>query len=358
MSPQKTKPSAVSKSNYQSGRTKTWIFYLLLFIAGTGVGYAISLIMEYVGDNKTKHAQTETKTPSNDEFKEMRVGGYQFTNPLLDCDNYNPSVLPNHVKLKASLREYVDNAIKYGVASEISVYFRSLNNGPWIGINEDALYTPASLLKVPVMIAMLKKAQTDPFIMSSKLYFSGYDDSYNRNIVDGESLEADKAYTVEELLEYMIVYSDNNAKELLLKMITDDEMNTVMADLGVNVANKDLSKDFISVKEYSSFFRILYNASYLNREMSEYALKLLSRSVFNKGIPNNLPTDMLVAHKYGERAYFDADIKQLHDCGIVYLPNSPYLLCVMTRGKNFDELITIIAEISEIVYKNLSQNEP
>jgi len=27
---------------------------------------------------------------------------------------------------------------------------------------------------------------------------------------------------------------------------------------------------------------------------------------------------------------------QLHDCGIVYYPETPYLLCVMTKGWNFE----------------------
>jgi hypothetical protein len=44
---------------------------------------------------------------------------------------------------------------------------------------------------------------------------------------------------------------------------------------------------------------------------------------------------------------------QLHDCGIVYYPHKPYLLCVMTRGKSSDDNSKMIAEISKLVYREV-----
>ena len=32
----------------------------------------------------------------------------------------------------------------------------------------------------------------------------------------------------------------------------------------------------------------------------------------------------------------------------------PYLLCIMTKGYEFDNLMKVISDISEIVYKNMS----
>ena len=58
-----------------------------------------------------------------------------------------------------------------------------------------------------------------------------------------------------------------------------------------------------------------------------------------------------VAHKFGERELPNAD--QLHDCGIVYVPKHPYLLCVMTRGDSLTNLTTVIAGLSEVVYNDV-----
>ena len=127
-----------------------------------------------------------------------------------------------------------------------------------------------------------------------------------------------------------------------------------MAEIGLKIDESTPSEDFVSVKTYSSFFRILYTATYLNREMSEKALEMLSRAQFREGIPGKLPQKIKVAHKFGERGFVDSNIKQLHDCGIVYLPNSPYLICIMTKGNDFNKLRQVISEISLIVYNQVS----
>src|SRR5690606_549510 len=112
--------------------------------------------------------------------------------------------------------------------------------------------------------------------------------------------------------------------------------------------------DILSVKDYSAFFRILYNATYLSKEMSEKALSIMARSDFDIGITAGVPNNIHVSNKFGERGFVNHYEKQFHDCGIVYYPGSPYLLCVMTKGSNFETQIKIIAEVSALVYKNVA----
>lgn len=47
--------------------------------------------------------------------------------------------------------------------------------------------------------------------------------------------------------------------------------------------------------------------------------------------------------------------KQFHDCGIVYHPANPYLLCVMGRGEDFWELTKSVADVSRIVYEEVER---
>src|SRR5262249_32692831 len=110
-------------------------------------------------------------------------------------------------------------------------------------------------------------------------------------------------------------------------------------------------------KVYALFFRILYNASYLNKEDSEQALKLLSQATFKDGLIAGVDDGITVAHKFGEYAAKDASgndvpgTDELHDCGIVYAPGHPYLLCVMTRGNQLTSLTTMVAQVSQIVFQ-------
>ncbi len=303
---------------------------------------------------ETAPAVVAEEPKSDGGLSEMRVGGYEFINPLLECDNYRPSQLHSVLNMELELKDYISRMQTEKRAAFISVYFRDLNFGPWMGINEKEYFSPASLLKVPIMIAALKKAETEPGFLQKRIpYTHQLENNVVPNIKDTHLVTIGRSYTIENLIERMIEFSDNEAKELLLANLDPPFIIKVMNDIGIGNTG-DMSKDFVSVKDYSGFFRLLYNATYLNRDLSEKALRILSKTAFDKGIIGGLPKGTKVSHKFGERAYSDSNVKQLHECGIVYNGSSPYLLCIMTRGTDFAEQETILSDISRIVYKDAS----
>jgi hypothetical protein len=84
--------------------------------------------------------------------------------------------------------------------------------------------------------------------------------------------------------------------------------------------------------------------------MSEKALSLLAATTFAYGLTAGLPPGVRAAHKFGERILADPARMQLHDCGIVYAGNSPYLLCIMTQGPDQVALTGIMSDVSRLVY--------
>ena len=89
--------------------------------------------------------------------------------------------------------------------------------------------------------------------------------------------------------------------------------------------------------------------------MSEYALELLTKPRFTVGVGKHLPDGIPVALKYGFQSYAGpyAAKTQLHECGIVYSPGAPYMLCIpdQIRQQSPDALAEIIANISRIVWE-------
>lgn len=285
---------------------------------------------------------------------ENRLGGFKFINPLLEC-NVDQSIGGREYKqLEKKLTDFLDESKRLGQISDASVYFRSLNNGPWFGVNEKADFSPASLLKLPVMMAYYKEAEHDLSLLNEEIQFDGDGIVLEQNITSGRTLEKGKKYSVEDLISYMITDSDNSSLELLEKRMGEKKINQVTYDLGITTAAETTPEDYMSVKEYSALFRVLYNASYLNHVYSEKALAILSKSTFNQGLVSGIPREVRVAHKMGERELQNG-IRQLHDCGIVYLENHPYLLCIMTRGYDFEKLSKIISMISSQVYSEMTK---
>ncbi len=286
-------------------------------------------------------------------IREANKDKYKFINPLLAYDTDEPKQ-SELSPLRNKLQAFIQDEISLGLANQISVYFREPLTGNWAGINEDIKYNPASLLKVPTMIAFFKLAESHPEILSKEVQYDGtFDDNKYEYFKPQQAIQPGQFYTIKKLIEAMIAYSDNNATRLLHENIDPDLLKEVYTDLGLSIPNSSAyAVDFMSAKAYSLFFRVLYNATYLNREFSEEALALLLKPDFPKGIEAGIPKNINVAQKFGERNILASDNpeKELHDCGIIYYPAHPYLLCVMTKGNDFEKLSLIIQEISRRVY--------
>jgi beta-lactamase class A len=292
---------------------------------------------------------------ADNKFRFVKAGGFRFTNPLLDVELPEGLKVNNEpIPFKHKLKAYAERLKESGKASRISIYYRDLQDGPWFGVKAKEKFDPASMMKVPVMIAWLKRAEKDPVVLKRTFVHDGKEDKNAwEDIKPRQAIISGRPYAVEELLRYMLNFSDNNATALLFHNLKTDEINAVMDGMDVN--NSPTNKgNLISVHGYSGFFRILYNASFLNREMSEKALQLLSLQDFPQGFAAGLPKGTVVASKFGEQT-LEGGVRQLHEFGIVYHPKGHYILGVMTEGKSLDELAGVIRDVAAITYAEVDK---
>ena len=316
---------------------------------------AIILVSFFIGTYSSPYLFPQI---NQNAIKESRNSfNYKFINPLLECNSTNISQDSNLTTLKNSIQFILNQEINNNKITFGSIYYRDLNNGPWFDINAKEYFSPASLIKVPVMMAYFKAAENDSSLLEKKIIDTKPFDYNQQNIPPAQTLELNKEYTISDLINRMIIYSDDAAYELLLDNIDNTKVYNVYKDLDVDIskAQDDPNGNIITVEDYASFFRILFNASYLDQDMSEKALNLLSQSQYYDGLVAGLPQNIIIAHKFGERQFLPSHEKQLHDCGIVYLPNKPYLICVMTRGSDFNQLSNAIKQISKTVYDQVSR---
>ncbi len=299
----------------------------------------------YVGYSFTKNEMVNASIPVR-----SKANPYPLISPLLAYETPESGLQGKYKELKGELQKYIDINKDSG---KISVYFRDLGKGQWIGVNQENEYSPASLLKVLIMIAYFRQAENDPTILKARFL---YTDELKRLIDTTAFAETTKLipgnyYDVDSLIKLMIVDSDNGAKDLLYKHIDNQALTEFYAALGLSGENKN-SQYTISPKTYAYFFRLLYNATFLNAEYSNQALTILSEATFDEGLVAGVPKEITVAHKFGERIEAGKNITtvELHDCGIIYAPQKPYLLCVMTQSGSLEKNKKTISEISKITY--------
>ena len=301
----------------------------------------------WFGGSKFEQRQRENIQPLRTISKDLH-----FVEPLLAVGNLEllRDFDPLQRVLERKAREYQQS----GKAERLSVYYRDLESGRWTGVNENEKYAPASMYKVALLITLLKAAETNHTLLNTRLLFSGGLSTLEER-EPTPYLKVGQSYSVVELLEDLIVHSDNDAKNLLHTIVPRESRMEVFTDLGLVPPVAGDTGDSLSAKSYSIFFRVLFNGTYLSPTFSESALELLSRPEFTKGLVAGLPDDIKSAHKFGRRVFLATSAaaarEELHDCGNVYLPGHPYFLCVMTDGKDDATLASIIAEISKTVFE-------
>lgn len=311
--------------------------YSLLIAMGMLIGYSLQDKKTLLYNGSEKHIGSST------------LG---LTNPLLECDLGEEYLSEYSIRpFRSTVGEKINSFVAKEKATHVSYYFRDLNNGSWFGFNEKEEFSPASLMKVPLLMYILKEAEQNPSILETQIeYVRGTD--VQQFIPPEQSVEVGKTYSVKQLIEYAIIESDNEAAVLLAQFVGLENFSSIFKDLGLALPPTVEGIGSMSVRDYASFFRILFNASYLSQASSEGALTLLAQTKFKNGLVAGVPQEVLVAHKFGEREFEGQ--KQLHDCGIVYSGKNPYLLCIMTRGKDFNELAKVIAELSRTTYEEVT----
>jgi beta-lactamase class A len=282
---------------------------------------------------------------------------FTFVSPLLTCGSVYEEISTKKLRTtRDSVLGLISDAKKNNRVNEGSVYFRALNDGGWFGIEESLEFTPGSLLKVPLALSILRAAEKDPKLTTERFTYRGDAPQIPQLFPPAESAEKGVAYSLDELLKFSLRFSDNKATILLSTLVDRTTLLAAYSDLGIKTPSAGDSYT-MPVRTYASFFRILYNGTYLSHEASEYVLSLLAESDFNVGLRAGVPADVRVAHKFGEREREEGVPAQLHDCGIVYAPSGPYILCVMLRGNDIKKLPKVISEISKVVYEQTTTKE-
>lgn len=245
-----------------------------------------------------------------------------------------------------------DELNKFESNQDISIYFEYLPTGANISVNKDAEFWPASLLKVPVAMAIAKKIERGDWKWNNKLILLAGDKNEMFGTLYREPTGS--AFTIEELVRRTLVDSDNTANFILVRNLEDSDIRDVYDHLGLS--------DFFSAggeigaKKYSAIIRSLYNSSYLSEENSQKILAYLSGSEFGNYLQSGIPSGVRFTHKIGT----GNDKGVYLDSGLAYLKNRPYILTVMVKSSDEQQATEKMKQISQQAYEyvaNYKENE-
>src|ERR1700722_19051054 len=120
----------------------TYVFLLVGLLLGAGITSAIFLYREHEVQPAGVTVLRESDISSST--------GYMFTDPLVSVTDNSDA--PEYTALQKQVTDYIQTEKNSGVSS-VSVNFRDIVNSDGFSVNPSELYDPASLTKIPLMMA-------------------------------------------------------------------------------------------------------------------------------------------------------------------------------------------------------------
>jgi beta-lactamase class A len=279
----------------------------------------------------------------------IRLQNYKFIKPLAfidyDCES------EQFTALKYRINSLIDSYKGTGKLVSASVYLKLFYNNEWMGINENEKYSPGSLMKVPVLITLFKMKKSNPNLFNLSITYSHPFSSNKRQNIQDKHIVPGHTYTVRDLIDYMIIYSDNDATNLLDTMLDTGLFMKVFTDLGLQAPDWKASDYPVSPKDFSLIMRALYNSVCLSPEDSEQATEILSHTQYRNGLLRGLPDNLQIAHKFGEGGFDNCP--ELSESAIIYLNGKNYLLTVMAKGNDLHKTEELFGQISNAVFQGI-----
>ncbi len=213
--------------------------------------------------------------------------------------------------------------------NSVSFYYENLETGTVIASTPDKVYFCASVIKAPFIASVLK---------------TGIELSDTVTIREAVSnIPAGTEMTVDKLIYYTIVHSDNNSYIELVRKYGKKVFNEYSVKLGIT--SRLGSGNFCNMTAYEAavYFKDIYRFA-SESESGKYLTGYMKRPAYNQQIGRALGKKYDVVQKYGasyKRSVF-------HNTAIVYAP-SPYVLSIFTDFYPSEDCTHVFRDIASVI---------
>lgn len=243
----------------------------------------------------------------------------------------------NLIDLQIELEEYIKPW-----QDKITLHYQNLLFDVSYELNNDKKMPAASTIKLPLALYVMKLADQGEIDISEKLTYMSHHYYEGSGVIQNDKIGS--SYTIEDLIEKAMVYSDNIAFSMLKERVGQNDFIQFMKSLGAKYTYPG-GQNVTSAGDLILYAKEAYQFS----KESKYGEKLvtyLENTIYNTTIPQGIPGKN-IAHKVG---MIPKDLIY-NDVAIIY-DKVPFGLAVTTMGIGYEKSQEVIAGIANIVNKH------
>jgi len=235
----------------------------------------------------------------------------------------------------------------------MGVAIKDLTTGEVILINEQLVFPTGSSIKIPILIELHKQAAEGKYKLSDQRWVERKDQIGGSGVLQhfGDHTSSLSLY---DLAVLMIALSDNTATNLLIDQVGMANVNRTLDDLGLTqirlrrkmidqAASARGDENTATPREAMRLMEMLYRGEVVSPKVNDQVLALLKLPK-SSSIPKRLPPGVVIANKPGSLE------GAVCDWGIVFVPNRPFAIAVMSNYIAGEEAGEAIAQISKLAY--------
>ena len=280
-----------------------------------------------------------------------------------------------------------------GLQARSSIYAKHLPSGKTVELRADVPMNTLSVIKIPVMILAFRDAEAGKLKLGERYTIRPEDLRRGSGLL--QTFDVGVSPTYRDLIEQMIITSDNTATDIMIRTVGLARVNAMLAELGfretrLNRTAGDLFREVwiradakhasmtdrevydrgfpsdaessrrsftlegdstrwlgrTTAREMATMLEGILNAKYASKLSSEVMVGMLRRQFYASRLPQRIQFRASVAHKTGDWPPIAGN-----DVGIVFYPGGPSIVSVFTNQNtgDFFELESTLGRIAERV---------
>ena len=239
------------------------------------------------------------------------------------------------------------------------------SNDKW-GWNVDDLFYAASVIKVPIMVAVFLAAQEERLNLRDVVVLKKEDFVGGSGVL--QHLTPGTSLTIYDIMTLMIIQSDNTATNILIDLVGSEMIQRVMKEVGMEKStffNKLMSDapkpdgiNQISALDIANLLKSMVTGQVVSASASEEMLEIMKKQQVRDCLPERLPSPYsnfnngMTAWELANKTGWVPGIR--HDVGVFYVGERKMIVVVLS--KDADDLLSkqILSGIGEEIYNYLS----